>query len=77
VIEVDEVAEQRRILLAIAGVRIPGGCDDCHAHVVVHYGVLNAAGDDVTAAPDLTSGVFRLACYHDASCPMYARGLGV
>jgi hypothetical protein len=70
--EVGEVDENRRILLAIAGVRIPGGCDDCLAHAVVHYGILSAAGDDVTEAPDLESGVFRLCVYHDDSCPFYA-----
>lgn len=72
----DENAENRRILLSIAGARIPGGCHDCPAHTVVHYGLLNAAGDDVDQAPDLESGVFRLAVYHDASCPFYAGSTG-
>jgi hypothetical protein len=69
---IDEVDEMRKILLAIAGARIPGGCDDCLAWAVVHYGILTAAGDDVTQAPDLESGVFRLAVYHDECCPFYA-----
>jgi hypothetical protein len=68
---IDELDENRRILLALAGARIPGGCDDCPAWCVVHYGILNQAGDDVEQAPDLTSGVFRLAVYHDATCPFF------
>lgn len=68
---VDEIEENRRILLSIAGAQIPGGCDDCNGYCVVHYGILNDTGDDMVQAPDLSSGVFRLAVYHDETCPFY------
>lgn len=67
----NEENENRRILAAIAGARITGGCEDCQAHCVVHYGVLTGDGRDVTPATSLTDGVFRLAVYHDRTCPSY------
>lgn len=73
-----EAEENRRILAAIAGARIPGGCDDCQAHCVVHFGVLTGDGQDVAPASGLSDGElftavnsFRLAVYHDETCPSY------
>lgn len=73
--EIDENDEMRRILLSIAGARIPGGCDDCIAHVVVHYGIVDETGWDMTQAADLDDGVFRMAVYHDSTCPEFAAGI--
>ena len=73
---INEVEENRRILAAIAGARIPGGCYDCDAYSVVHYGGHKPGGQDMDPAPDLLSGVFRLAVYHTETCPTLRSKLG-
>lgn len=65
----NEAEENRRILAAIAGGRLIGGCSDCQAYSVVHYGVLTEDGQDVTPASGLSGGVYRLCVYHDNECP--------
>lgn len=49
------------MLDAMAGKRMPGGCDDCDAYQVV----TEAAG-----------GVYVLQVHHDATCPEYRRTTG-
>ena len=46
-----------------AGVRIRGGCDDCHA-----WQVMAAALDE--------HGIWHLRVHHDDTCPTYARKRG-
>lgn len=48
----------RDLLQALAGQRIPGGCEDCAAYQTV----------DASQAP-----VFAIRVHHDDTCPTYRR----
>jgi len=50
--------DERSVLDAMTGHRMPGGCDDCHA-----YQTIELAGP----------GVYVLAVFHDDTCPELRR----